>query len=641
MTKYYSSNQTNDKISCSVPPSVPRDTDMPLCSIPVHKLREYDADSTANSKASISEAWNDYYNRHSLEDKKANETIYFKWQNFVYGYSGDIVEGTLNTTTNNDWFRFAEAMVDWGNIGGTLSNQTDLQNELDNKASVSHTHPISDITNLQSELDGKANTSHNHNISDITNLQTELDNKENDLGNPSVDGYLLSSDTSGNRSWIAAPSSGIPEAPADGNAYGRKNTSWVTVSETGHNHPISDITNLQTELNNKEDSLGNPASNGQVLSSDTSGNRSWVDTLSDAPSDGITYGRKNNAWSRAVPEPTNDGNERFRHYGGWTLADLGNLNDVAVSTASTGDVLRYNGSDWVNDSGAGFLDEDEVITGFWETSNTNFRMTNSSATTFGFGNTYGNGGQNNLQSYLNGGTRTVCLTKDVVLDTFSYSYKHTNSNQNFGIIEMEDNSNNTRFSVYLGASGTVGGNVTTSAYLYLDGATKTFKLYSDLSFESGFGINHNLNILNDVSYSTSPSNGDMLKYNGTNWVPYTPTSPGSWNSLTLATGVEELNNTDSNYSTSGIRIYNDNFYQLRLNIRMTGTVSAGATVATIPSGFTITEKQWIGQVMPDDEASGLGTSHFVLLHKNRTITTSSGSTSSNKKRISIIILIPR
>lgn len=42
-----------------------------------------------------------------------------------------------------------------------------------------HTHPISDVTDLQTELDGKASTSHGHAIGDVTNLQAALDGKSN------------------------------------------------------------------------------------------------------------------------------------------------------------------------------------------------------------------------------------------------------------------------------------------------------------------------------------------------------------------------------------------------------------------------------------------------------------------------------
>ncbi|MBK8706621.1 MAG: hypothetical protein IPN33_25630 [Saprospiraceae bacterium] len=43
----------------------------------------------------------------------------------------------------------------WGSITGTLSDQTDLQAELDGKSDTGHTHIIGDVTGLQTALDGK------------------------------------------------------------------------------------------------------------------------------------------------------------------------------------------------------------------------------------------------------------------------------------------------------------------------------------------------------------------------------------------------------------------------------------------------------------------------------------------------------
>ena len=83
----------------------------------------------------------------------------------------------------------------WGDIAGTLANQTDLQAALDGKAddvdlagkaNTVHTHTIANVTGLQTALDGKAddadlagkaNTVHNHIIADVTGLQAAIDGK--------------------------------------------------------------------------------------------------------------------------------------------------------------------------------------------------------------------------------------------------------------------------------------------------------------------------------------------------------------------------------------------------------------------------------------------------------------------------------
>lgn len=43
----------------------------------------------------------------------------------------------------------------WGDIGGTLANQTDLKAALDGKASLAHGHAIADVASLQTTLNGK------------------------------------------------------------------------------------------------------------------------------------------------------------------------------------------------------------------------------------------------------------------------------------------------------------------------------------------------------------------------------------------------------------------------------------------------------------------------------------------------------
>lgn len=66
----------------------------------------------------------------------------------------------------------------WGEISGTISNQTDLTTALNGKASSTHSHQQSDISGLSTALGGKANIVHSHAVSDVTNLQSALDGKQ-------------------------------------------------------------------------------------------------------------------------------------------------------------------------------------------------------------------------------------------------------------------------------------------------------------------------------------------------------------------------------------------------------------------------------------------------------------------------------
>lgn len=92
----------------------------------------------------------------------------------------------------------------------------------------------------------------------------DLDEKEDGLGNPPVDDYVLSSDTQGNRLWVP-------------NNTGTLDHTQLNNRDVADQHPINAITGLLTALQNKENELGLPAANGYILSSDTLGNRTWIE----------------------------------------------------------------------------------------------------------------------------------------------------------------------------------------------------------------------------------------------------------------------------------------------------------------------------------------------------------------------------
>jgi hypothetical protein len=69
-----------------------------------------------------------------------------------------LTSGTLSATASG---------TAWGDITGTLSNQTDLQSALDGKASTSHTHTASDVTDFDTEVAN--NTAVTANTAKVTN----------------------------------------------------------------------------------------------------------------------------------------------------------------------------------------------------------------------------------------------------------------------------------------------------------------------------------------------------------------------------------------------------------------------------------------------------------------------------------------
>lgn len=121
-----------------------------------------------------------------------------------------------------------------------------------------------------------------------TAATTAASNYEPSLGNPATDGYVLSSTTSGVRSWIAPPSGG-----ASGTVTSVSLTAPTGFSVSGSPITGSGTLALSTTLSglikgngsgfvaatagtDYEGALGNPGTNGFVLSSTSAGVRSWV-----------------------------------------------------------------------------------------------------------------------------------------------------------------------------------------------------------------------------------------------------------------------------------------------------------------------------------------------------------------------------
>ena len=140
------------------------------------------------------------------------------------------------------------------------------------------------------------------NTSDISTLQST---KEQSLGNPSVDGQVLSSTTSGVRSWIDLGAGISTDVTLQGDVTGQSsNTKVESVGGKSANNIASTVDKTATHDTQiadlqatKEDSLGNPSTDGQVLASTSTGDRTWVvmQTVSKLPLGGDLSGTTDNA----------------------------------------------------------------------------------------------------------------------------------------------------------------------------------------------------------------------------------------------------------------------------------------------------------------------------------------------------------
>ena len=123
----------------------------------------------------------------------------------VYSITSDVTPWRPGVDTISFGLLLSPVGFFWGAITGTLSNQADLQIELDAKADLVHTHVEADITDLQA--------------------------------------YIL-------------------DAPVDGQLYGREDAAWVVIdfsifAPTVHTHLEADILDLKAYLTDAQGSLDN------------------------------------------------------------------------------------------------------------------------------------------------------------------------------------------------------------------------------------------------------------------------------------------------------------------------------------------------------------------------------------------------
>ena len=253
--------------------------------------------------------------------------------------------------------------------------------------------------------------------------------------NEGTNGYLLSTDGSGTTSWVAPPSGG-------GVTDGDKGA--IVVSQSGATWTLDATLN---ELSNV--SVSRPQLN-DVLKWDGA---QWT-SAADATGGGVTDGNKG-----AIVVSQSGAT--------WTLdAAITELSDVSVSSPSIGQVLKFNGTNWVNGTDA----NDTAVS---DGDKGDITVSNSGATWNIDANTIGTTelsatGTTNSSTYLRG-DNTWQPTSDLGV---------TDGNKGAIVVSQS-------------------------------GATWT--------------LDATLNEISNVSVS-SPSTGEVLQFNGSNWVAATVTS---------------------------------------------------------------------------------------------------------------------
>lgn len=146
----------------------------------------------------------------------------------------------------------------WSVHTHAIDDVTDLQLALDSKADTSHGHALGDVADLISALGDKASLIHSHTISNVIGLQAALDLK---LESADIAGLASTSyvDTAISNLVDAAPGAldTLNELSAalgdDPNFATTVTNALAAKADIAHVHAITDVTGLQTALDEKVD----------------------------------------------------------------------------------------------------------------------------------------------------------------------------------------------------------------------------------------------------------------------------------------------------------------------------------------------------------------------------------------------------
>ena len=231
-------------------------------------VKGYTSDPTADLEPDVESGWNDYADRTGVT-RPENEISMFNWpgtSNDLYQYIGSQIEPPW-TSTDSDWNLTGGGAAVWGAITGTLSDQTDLVDELNLKTDQTafNTHTSDGSIHF---VVGSIDHTVIQNIG--TNSHLQIDTHIADLDIHYID------------------------APTDGMNYVRNNNLWAleTVGVTVHGAlsglTVDDHPQYLTE------------GRGDVRYPSQAAFDAHTTDLpihfEDAPTDGLTYGRNDNNW---------------------------------------------------------------------------------------------------------------------------------------------------------------------------------------------------------------------------------------------------------------------------------------------------------------------------------------------------------
>lgn len=197
--------------------------------------------------------------------------------------------------------------------------------------------------------------------------------------------------------------------------------------------------------------------------------------------------------------------------------NLNALTDVTITSANLGQVLQYNGSEWINSL---------VSLSLNQLNNTNIVTPSTEQVLSYNGTTWVNRTLSN-PSYIFNELTDVTLTSPVnnnvvVYDNASSNWVNKTFNQ-IGVSEIGHTHDTSSIISGVFSNARIS---QASVIQHQNALTITESQISNLQPYLTNINSQNINDLNDVTIS-NPSNGQVLGFNGTNWIPVTPSAAGS------------------------------------------------------------------------------------------------------------------
>ena len=252
-------------------------------------------------------------------------------------YNGRLVKVLDDGTGEGAWFELilGTSSPDLSDNGNWVKVILSQHNDLSDRDAID-SHPISAITDLQDVLNSKAEASDLTDHLNDTNNPHQVSKDDVGLGfvvdSGAVDRFLAED---GNYRQVA--SGGLPDAPSDGNLYGRKDGAW----EDAANYFVGDAPSdgvFYGRLNGAWASgdaryIGDaPADSTPYVRVDND----WEDAnnyfIGDAPADSEAYIRVDNTWAKGsdyfIGDATADGKYYSRVDNGWAIPGFKDLSDT-------------------------------------------------------------------------------------------------------------------------------------------------------------------------------------------------------------------------------------------------------------------------------------------------------------------------